>query len=98
MGEVRSGCGGAAPRKTKASRSCRAGGHGTVSLEEVKQRMTNAGRTWRGYRGDGLMESPGAHAPSPSEKKIQTKILIIRKSPHKLDRNTTQCVMIYNSR
>lgn len=47
-GEAGSGCGVVAQRRMKACPRCRGGGHGPVSLEEVRQRRMNAGKTWVG--------------------------------------------------
>lgn len=47
-GEAGSGCGEVAQRRTKVCPRCRGGGHGTVSLGEVRQRRTSAGKTWVG--------------------------------------------------
>ncbi len=64
-GAAGSGCGGPAPRRKKACRRCRGGGHETESLEE-RQRKMNAGKTWAGCRGGGWVENPEVHTPSPS--------------------------------
>lgn len=47
-GVAGNGCGEAAQRKKTACHHCRGGGHGKASLEEVRQRRMNAGKTWAG--------------------------------------------------
>lgn len=74
--EARSGCGGVARHRKKACPHCRASGHGMVSLGEGRQRKMNAGKTSVGCSGDGWVESPGVHTPSPSTKE-RTELLFL---------------------